>query len=109
MLAAGYFRSGPAHSDNSTCSLKSWKAAEVLKSDRAYGDKFLYKLFLLCSQDESWYPPGGIQAGDWRSACGMVVYVVMMYLECMVVYIKILLFPASVVPLVSYARFVYIL
>lgn len=37
------------------------------------------------------------------------VYVVIMYLECMVVYIKVLLFPASVVPLVSYARFVYIL
>jgi hypothetical protein len=51
MLVAGYFRSGPAHSDNSTCSLKACKAAEVPKSDQAYIDKFLHKLFLLCSQE----------------------------------------------------------
>jgi len=62
MLVAGYFRSGPAHSDNSTCSLKAWKAAEVPKSDRAYRDKVLHNYFCCVARNESWYPPGGIQA-----------------------------------------------
>ncbi|KAL6626498.1 hypothetical protein ACP70R_030224 [Stipagrostis hirtigluma subsp. patula] len=35
MLVAGYFWGGPAHSDNSPCSLEVWKAPEAPKADRA--------------------------------------------------------------------------
>ncbi|PWZ11669.1 hypothetical protein Zm00014a_020117 [Zea mays] len=74
MLVARYFRSGPAHSDNSTCSLKAWNAAGVPKSDRELiATNSFISYFCCAARNESWYP-----GGDWRSACGVAVYVVMM-------------------------------
>lgn len=51
MPVAGYFRGGPAHSDNSPCSLAVRRTPGAPKSGRALCEGFFHNLILLCSQE----------------------------------------------------------